>query len=245
MVFSRRMIAILLVMAVAAVGHALAEGVRDDVTEATHKFRDIRATAVVVYANENELKKMGKSYARSFEFKKATLIFKDPDKFRIEGVLGLIRITYITCGDVRTVRVPALHYGKRDDLSDEPGKIQTSLDVGIVTDSLWSRYNVRQIGTEETPSGPVIVFQLARKGDPRPNQKIWVDGKTYKLLKREKYHNEGDLKARYTYEQHRLVDGAIWIPIRTNTYNEKGILVGISELRDIKVNGNVPDSLFK
>lgn len=199
------------------------------------------ATIIGVYANQKELNKIGKSYARSHEFKKAKITFKDPDKLKMEGTVGMVKIQYIICGETRIVRIPSLRYSKRENLSDEPGKAQTSLDVGAITDGLYDTHNVKHIGTEED----VLIFQLNRKGDDRWNQKIWVENKTFKLLKREKYRKNGLLKARYCYKDHHNVDSVIWIPFRTETYTPAGKLAGASELKNVKVNEGVLDSIFK
>jgi outer membrane lipoprotein-sorting protein len=215
-----------------------------EVKAATSKFRDLQGTAVVVYKDDAELKKMGKSFARSYEFKKAEIFFKNPDKFRMEGKLGMVKIEYINSGDLRIVRVPSLRYSKKDDVGDEPGKLRASIDIGILTDSLWLHHEVRTLAKEDTPSGEVYVLELARIGDGRRNQKIWVDSK-HRILKREKYKDDGSLKARYLFKEHKLIDGVLWTPIRTETYNDKSKLVGISELRNVKVNQGLPDSKFQ
>ena len=223
---------------------ARAGDIREQVRQATSRFRDIKAEAIVTYANQRELKRMGGSYARSFEFKKAQIFFRDPDMFRMEGKLGLVSIVYITAGDLRIVRIPSIHYSKKDDVGDEPGKLHSCIDVGVVTDGLWETHNVRLVGKEDTPSGVVYVLELARIGDPRRNQKLWLDEKL-RLLKREKYHNEGTLKARYIYKDHKQMDDAVWVPSRTETYSDNGTLAGISELRKVKLNDGIPDSKFR
>lgn len=224
---------------------AAAANLQEQVKQETRKFRDMTATMLPEKINQQVLIKMGKSFSRSYEFKRATITFKDPDKFKIEGAIGLIRVQYIMNGEIRTVRIPSVHYSRKDDLSDESGKTQTCLDMGIVTDGLWASYNVRQIDTENTDSGPVIVLELARIGDPRRNQKIWVDGKNFCLLKREKYRNEGDMKVRYVYKDHKMLDGVVWAPMKTELYDRNGKLAAVSVMRNVKVNTGVSDSIFR
>lgn len=216
---------------------------REQVCQATSKFKDLTATIEPGKVNRDVLLKMGKSFARSYDFKKATVTFKDPDMLKMDGVVGMIRVQYIVHGEDRIVRIPSIHYSKREDLSDTPGKAQTCLDVGIVTDGLWSCYSVRQVGTEDTPDGEVLVLELARIGDGRRNEKIWVEAKSFKLLKDERYRNEGDLKARYIFREHRLIDG-IWVPTQIELHDKNGTLAAISEVRNIKVNTGVRDSVF-
>jgi outer membrane lipoprotein-sorting protein len=157
----------------------------------------------------------------------------------------MVRIRYITSGYNRIIRIPAIRYSKRENLRSEPGKAQTCLDIGIVTDGFWSHYIVKPVDTEHTDSGPVIVLHLTRIGDQRLTERLWIDGKTFKLLKREKYQEGGDLKARFIYKNHRNVDGVLWVPSRAETYSPAGVLAGITEYRDIRVNNNVADSEFR
>jgi len=224
---------------------AFAANLREQVCQASAKFKDMTASIVPERVNRDVLLKMGKSFARSYDFRKATVTFKDPDMLKMDGVVGLVRIQYIVHGEDRIVRIPSIHYSKREDLSDTPGKAQTCLDVGLVTDGLWSCYNIRQVGTEDTPDGEVLVLELARIGDGRRNEKIWVEAKTFRLLKREKYRNEGDIKARYIFRDHKLIDGVVWVPTRTELHDRNGTLAAISTVRDIKVNTGVRDSEFK
>jgi outer membrane lipoprotein-sorting protein len=220
--------------------------IREQVKQATQKFHDLTGTAVPVYVNQKELVKVGKSLVRSHEIKRARLSFKDPDKFRMEGTLGLINIQYITSGDCRIVRMPGLHYTKREDASDDRDMCQSCLDVGILTDSMWDSFRVTYMDTETTPSGAVYVFKLTQPDYTlQKHQKIWVDAKTFRLLKREKFGHTGKLRVRLIYTDHKLVDGVLSVPSRTETYTPEGKLAAISELRDIKVNVGLPDSLFK
>ncbi|MDO8585840.1 MAG: hypothetical protein Q7T82_02265 [Armatimonadota bacterium] len=233
--------AILITLALPAV---LAADLRQQVREATSKFRDLTVSTVSTYSNAKELARIGKSFARAHEFKNAKLKYKEPDKFKMEGTIGMVRVQYISYNDVQVVRIPKIHYSKREDVSDQPGKARSCLDLGIVTDGLWQTHEVKLLDKEETPSGVVYVLQLTRNGDPRPNQTIWIDGR-FRLLKWEKRYKGGTLKARYIFKEHQLVDGIIWVPCRTETYNVKNALAGVLETKDAKVNTNIPDSEFR
>ena len=234
-----------LVLAAVWLAPAVLADLKEDISEATRGFRDLTGTVVNVYANTRELQKIDKNFGQSYEFEKAKVTFKHPDKFRMEGYLGLVRIVYITSGYNRIVRIPAINRTKRENLRDESGKAQTCLDIGIVTDGLWLYYTVKPEDTEQTDSGPVIVLHLTRSGDPRLTERIWLDGKTFKLLKREKYEEGGDLKARFIYKNHRNVGDVLWAPSRVESYSPAGVLVAATEFRDIKVNNNVADSEFR
>ena len=220
---------------------AWAVNIKDELQAATAKFRDLTATFVSTYTNKNELSKMGKSYARSYEFKEAKLFFKDPDKFKMEGKLGMIRMEYIIAGDIRVFRVPSLHISKKEDLSKKGGKKQTCIDVGMITDGIWKTFDVRLIGED---SGTYVI-DIAPPEDPDFRQRIWVDCKDLYMCKREQYDRKGRLRARYLFKNHKRVDGVIWVAGKTEMYNRSGGLAGISELRDIKVNDGVADSEFR
>lgn len=218
-----------------------AVNLKEEIKAATSKFRDLTGTFEAKYTNKKELSKMGKSYARSYEFDKAKVFFKDPDKFKMEGTIGLVRVEYIINNDTRIVRIPGIRYSKKENLARKNGKKQTCVDVGILTDGIWGTFDVKYIGAED---GKYII-DLAPPEDPKFRQRIWIDAKNLYLCKREQYERDGDLRARYLFKDHKRLGGSIWVACRTEMYNPSGGLAGISELTNIKVNDGVSDSEFR
>ena len=215
--------------------------IRSRICQATHGFKDITLTAKVIYANQNELKKIGKDFPKSYEFKSTTVRFKAPDKMKMEGKLGMVKASIVINGDRKATVIPSVHYSKKENIAGEPHKRQTDLDIGIVTGSLWQDYIVLDSDTE----GSTYKITFARENS-RDNKHIcWIDSKTLKLLKVEKYDSGGNLKSRYIYSKHSLIDGLVWVPGRADVYNCEGKLAGSTGYENIKVNTGIPDSVFK
>src|SRR5665647_1490558 len=135
---SRLYFSVLMVMSIAfTASSAQSADVRAKIREATHGFKDVTITAKVLYTNHDELKKIGKDFPKSYEFKTTTIWYKAPDQMRIEGKLGLVKMAMIMNDHYKAISVPSIHYSRKEDISDDPHKRQTDFDLGIVTESLW------------------------------------------------------------------------------------------------------------
>lgn len=246
---SKRLHLFLPAIAILAVGPGICGAapadIRAKIREATRSFKDITLTAKVVYANQKELKKIGKDFPKSYEFKTTTIRYKAPDKMKVEGKLGMVKVVIIMNGGRKAYRVPALHIGKKEDIRDKPHKRQTDIDIGIVTDRLWHDYVVRATAAEKTPSGEVYRITFVRTNAREKSHVCWVDAKTLKLLKLDKYESDGSLKSRYLYSNHKHIGGIVWVPGRIEVYNQDGKLAGVTAYQNMRVNTGIPDSEFK
>ena len=234
---------LLIALGMLAVVTCVALDIREEIREASKGFRDLSATVVATYANMAELRKIGKDFARSYEFKEAKVFFKNPDKLRMTGKVGLVRVDYIVNGDMRIIRVPTLHVSKKDSFADDPQKRQTPLDVGVLSDAIWKEYDIEFEGEKVVDGVKQYVLFLKRKGSPR-TQRLWIESDTMRMLQREKYDNEGRLKSRLVYVASRKLDN-VWVPGKIEAYSPSGKLAGVTEYRNVKVNTNIPDSEFK
>lgn len=225
---------------------SMSQGVdlRSIIAQATRGFRDITLTCRVTYANQAELRKIGKDFGKSYEFKTTTVYFKAPDKMKIEGKLGMVGAKIVMNGNRKATVIPALRISKKEDVSDEPHKRQTDLDLGIVTDSLWRDYRVLSVSSEKVVSKQIYRVVFVRENAREKRHVAWIDGEYLKLLKLEKYESDGGLKARYLYSNHTLVGGVVWVPRRVDVYSPDGKLAGTSVYENISVNTNIPDSEF-
>jgi len=219
--------------------------VKSAISQATRGFRDVTLTCKVLYANHAELKKIGKDFNKSYEFKSTTVRFKSPDKMKMEGKLGLIKAVVVINGDRKATILPAIHYSKKENIRDKPHKRQTDIDIGIVTGSLWQDYTVTSAVEERGANGPVYKITFVRENSHEKKHICWVDAKALKLLKVEKYESDGSLKSRYIYSKHSLIDGDIWVPGRIDVYNQDGKLAGTTTYENISINTGIPDSVFK
>jgi len=218
---------------------------RSDISQATRGFKDVTLTCKVLYADHAELKKIGKDFNKSYEFKSTTVRFKSPDKMKMEGKLGLIKAVVVINGDRKATIIPTIHYSKKENIRDEPHKRQTDIDIGIVTESLWRDYIMLDNAEERGPNGAVYKLTFVRENARDKKHVCWVDARTLKLLKVEKYEGDGSLKSRYIYSKHSLVDGLIWVPGRIDVYNQHGKLAGTTAYENIRVNTGIPDSVFR
>lgn len=222
---------------------ATATDIREQVREATKGFRDLSATMVATYANKGELRKMGRDFAQSYEFETAEMVFKNPNKLKMSGKVGLVRVDFIITGEVRIIRVPSLRISKRDSLADDPRKHRTPLDVGVLADGVWREYDVKLESERVVDGRKEYVLSLTRKGTRQP-QRLWIDAETLRPVQREKYDDSGRLAVRFEYVDAQKIDG-IWVPRKIKAYSPSGKLAGVTEYRNIKVNSGVPDSEFQ
>ena len=217
--------------------------VRTRVRDATRGFRDLKMDVAIAYSNQKELAVIGKDYGKAYGFKNAELFFKVPDKFEMTARAGLVNVSYVITGDIKRIKAGLIK--KTDDISKEPHKKQTALDVGVVSDSLWKEFNVDYERKEMDGDTPVYVLSLTRSNSPSKKQYIWVSAKDFRLLKREKHESDGSLRVRYIYSGHKEYKDAVWVPGEVKVYNEHGRLAGTSCYSNVRVNTGIPDSEFK
>lgn len=209
------------------------------------KFRDLKATVVVTKSDRRELEKMGDGYAESYQFKKANICYLAPDKLRVNGTLGVMKVEFVTSGNSREVRVPSMHFRKQEDISNQPVKQISQLDVGVLTESIWDHYSVSIVNTETRGSSTVYVLKLQSltKGGKK-GQLLWVDSASLKLLQRDTLRDEGQMNVRAVFLDHKLVEG-VWIPVKTEIYNHLKGLAATTETTSISVNTGVDRKEFE
>ncbi len=224
---------------------AVQADLRDDVAHATRGFRDITVSCKVSYTNTAELKKIGKDFPKSFEFKNTTARYKVPHKMRVEGKLGLIKVALIMNGDYKSIQIPSLRIKKKQNIKDKPHERQTDFDLGLITESFWQDYVIQDTAKEKGPEGTAYKVTFIRENGPDRKHICWIDGDTYKLLKLEKYGSDGSLECKYVFSKHTSAGGVIWVPGRVDVYNPEGKLGATTLYDNIKANSDLPDSLFK
>lgn len=222
-----------------------APDVRAEVRKSTGGLRDFSYVATIVKKNDAVLKKMGKKFVQQHEIKKVQSMYKTPDKFRMEGTLGLVRVQMINTGTTRIFRVPALRMTKRDDISKQLFKKQTCLDIGLLCESAWDDFNVKYLRTEKLATGPAYIIDFVRKWENPKTYHTWVDQKTLRILKIEKKDSDGKIQAIFTFPEAKRVGGVIWAPTRMELRSQTGELAGATEFSDMKANSGLADKLFQ
>lgn len=214
------------------------------IESATKDFKDLTTTVNVKEKNKSALTKVDENYARLYEFKSATLSLKAPDKIRIDSKLGMVKFEYIIAGGKKIFRAPKVRVNKTDDYSKDPAKLQTPLDLGLVTPQLWDNRKVELLDDADAQANGEIKLKLTwLKGDMY--NLIWIDAANLWLKCFEKHDSAGNLKARVVYSNPVNAAGVIWMPTTVELYAPDGTKAGTTELSDIKINTNLPDTLFQ
>jgi len=208
----------------------------------TKDFSDLTGTVTVKEKNKAALTKVDESYARLYDFQTATLSLKAPDKIRLESKLGMVKVEYIIAGGKKIFR--ASKYRQTNDYSNDPAKLQTPLDMGLVTLQLWENRKVEVVDDADAQAKGEIKLKLTwAKGDMV--NYAWLDATNLWLKAFEKRDSRGGLMARVVYSSPVNAGGVIWIPTRVELYAPDGTKAGATELSDVKVNTNLPDKLFQ
>ncbi|MHB0999467.1 MAG: DUF4292 domain-containing protein [Armatimonadota bacterium] len=217
---------------------------KNKVAKATQGFNDISLTCKVTRANTAELKKISSDFSKRYEFKSSKVYFKSPDKMKMEGKLGMVKMAIIIDGDRKALLIPSLRYSKKENIKNEPHKRQSDFDIGIFTDSLWRDYLVTDVDTVKGSDGTAYKIVFVRDNAKDKKQICWVDADTFKLTKLERYESDGSMKVRFTYSDHKRI-GSVWVPENIDIYNADGKLAASTEYENITVNAGIPDSTFK
>lgn len=214
------------------------------VAAATKNLKDISMLGTVVNANKQAISKVDENYARLYDFKSARVMLKLPDKVRMEGKLGMVKFEYIVNGGTKIFRASPVRINKKENYSDDPAKLQSPLDVGIITPGLWEKRCVEVVDDAEAKSNGEIKLELRwLKGDMV--YFAWLDEANLWLKKLEKRDAQGNLKFRMVYSNPKNVDGVIWLPTRAEMFAPDGDRAGTTEMSDIKYNSGLSDSLFE
>ncbi|MHB1455957.1 MAG: outer membrane lipoprotein-sorting protein [Armatimonadota bacterium] len=214
-------------------------------SQATQGFKDLKLTCKVTYANIKELKKISKDFSQRYEFKTSTLMYKSPDKLKMEGKLGLVKMKIVINGDRKAFVIPSVGYSKKENLKDKPARRQSDFDIGIFSDSLWDYYNINKIENEKGSNGPVYKITFHRDNSKGKRLVCWVDAEALKLHKLETYDKNGDMQVRYTYTRHIKAGSCIWLPMKIDIYNNNESHAATVEYEDVAVNTGISDSEFK
>lgn len=221
-----------------------ADDLKARIQEATKGFQDMTAVGTVTYKDKDALAKVDSSYTRLYEFKTANVSLKMPDKLRITGKLGMVKLEYIVNGGFKIVRSPTLRINKKQDYSSDPAKLQTAFDLGLVTPVLWSNRRIEVVEDPEADANGEIKLRLQwPKGSMVYT--AWIDSKDFWLKRFEKLDDAGTLIVRMIYSNPQKIGGVIWMPLKVEMFAPDGTKAGASEYSDIKVNTGLADSLFQ
>ncbi len=214
------------------------------IEEATKGFKSVSMVGTVTYKNKKAIASIESNYARLYDFKSASISFKDPDKLRMDGKLGMVRFEYIVNGWSKIIRAPTVRFTKREDFTGDPAKLQDAFDVGLVTPALWRHRRIEVIDDAEAAARDEIKIRLHwPKGDMM--LLAWLDKEDLWLKRFEKRTGAGELQLKVLYLKPRKAGGIIWMPTTVELYASDGEKAGASEYTDIRVNTGLADSFFE
>jgi len=235
--------AILAVMIAAAAQAESADALRRRLAAASSSITDLRGTMVVAPASRSSAAEINKGVLRFLDqgFREATIYYKRPDRFRAEGKgKGGIYITYVLSGNTKQIIAPALMLKKTDDMSHDRDQKQSTLDVGFASDGLWLDNRVTVVSERK---GEIELRLVPIGTTDKRKELVWLDSRTLKVLRRERYGGTGLLKARYVYTNHRTM-GKMPVATLVKAYASDGGYAGAISYKNVRVNTRVSDALF-
>jgi outer membrane lipoprotein-sorting protein len=208
-------------------------------------LKDLTAELEVVSKNDAELKKIGKGYTDAYSMAHKTFWYKEPGKVRFEGKKGLFNVKMITAGDKKLTQYAL--YRKVEDLKKEPGQADSISDIGLLTPDWLPDHDYVWVRTEKKDGKDLDVFEFWDKRDPKYKHTMWVDPQTKTIVEHIAHHRAKKLKGfkkRFVFSNVKQING-VWVPTEVTVYSTDNKAAGTMRYNSIKVNTNLPDSLFK
>lgn len=216
----------------------------DELRSKLTTFKDITMSVEVVYKDKKVLDTMDERLRRAYEFSKAKVWFKMPYSTVIEGTIGVLKARLITTDKIFILRVPGLRFSKKEDISDDPTKRQTALDIGILTPQVFTDDTAELL--PEDPKHPgLLVIDLMPPKKGSSIRRIWVDPKEVRLVQMEKRRPNGRVLGTFVYMNHEKFCENLWVPKRVEVRSPEGKLAAALEAKDIKVDSGLSDDLFE
>ncbi|NLN74892.1 MAG: hypothetical protein GX139_01080 [Armatimonadetes bacterium] len=211
------------------------------VKTAESKLNDVKAEMVITSANKGNVMDLGEGYSEILNLQKGVISYKKPDKLRMDGFAQGIKASFIQNGYKKLVLASMIR--KTEDLKDKPGKRLDTLDFGFLSSRLWVDNTVSITSTDK--SGTVqLKFVPKTGGQSKRHDRVWMDPKTLRIIKREKYRGSGEMRVRYIYSAHKNMAGNLPIATTSTLYNTAGEKLGTVTYKSVQHNVGLADSLF-
>lgn len=210
-------------------------------------LKSLEAILHITSSSSEVLAHIGPDFARNYAIHKLLLLYKAPDKLRLDGqstAFGDAVLIYN--GPYRFYAVPKLHLRKKEDLTDHPVQRQSLLEyVGLITPETLDFMQAHFVQTDDKDGHQLLVFDLHYIHHPNSTYyRIWLDPQTHLVVKREWYSSDGKLKAAFCYLMPRQVAPSLWIPTHIQVRDADGNLAADTELEKIRVDEPLSDELF-
>ncbi|CCW34155.1 hypothetical protein CTKA_00839 [Chthonomonas calidirosea] len=210
-------------------------------------LKSLEAILHITSSNSEVLAHIGPDFARNYAIHKLLLLYKAPDKLRLDGqstAFGDAVLIYN--GPYRFYAVPKLHLRKKEDLTDHPVQRQSLLEyVGLITSETLDFMQAHFVQTDDKQGHQLLVFELHYIHHPNSTfYRIWLDPEKHFVVKREWYSADGKLKAAFCYLMPRQVAPSLWIPTHIQVRDAEGNIAADTELEKIRVDEPLSDELF-
>jgi len=160
---------------------------------------------------------------------------------RYDGYTSGMKVTYIQNGYTKLVLASMVRY--KSDVKNAPGKRQDTLDLGFLSSRLWSDNIVTAVSTDK--QGIVkLKFDPKYGGNDKRHDFVWVDPRTLKMIKREKYRGSGELRISMVYKAYASLTKGLPIATVLTMHDPDGNLLGTVTYKAIKLNVRLSDSIF-
>lgn len=216
----------------------------DDIVQKA--FKDATFTARLISSDQNELKKINRDFAASYRFGTTTAWLKEPNMLKLRSKVEDTDVEFLLVGPIRKYSVPRIKLSKTEDLKNAPGKRQTTLDFGLITPALFKDLFVASYIRTDRESGD-LVFDLTYEKpryDDTSRQRCFIDKEKRYVTKRVWFNQEGRQLATFTYSKPKFENG-VWFPTNCVVKNVDDKVAGVTEYQSVKLNSNLPDSIFK
>jgi outer membrane lipoprotein-sorting protein len=211
-------------------------------------FQDITFTGRAVKASQPELRKISPDFETSYRFlgSEVHAEIKEPFMLRMDSNVEDTVVQYIENGGRRVFRIPRSRISKIEDVANAPGKRQTPLDFGILTNSLFETlFDGAYVRTDRETG--TLVFDLTYKHpafSDTSRQRVWVDAEKRYVTKRVWFAQDGHEMATFLYQDPKLQNG-IWFPSRAIVKNVDDAVAGVTEYTKVVVNSGLSDRPFQ
>ncbi len=203
-------------------------------------FADV-SFSVKVTGDKKIIDDQGDKYEEVLNMKNSTIKYKKHNKIRVQGKLQGINVLAVQNGYMR--KLAGGIFNVKGDKKNDPGQRQNSLDVGFLSSAIWTDNKV----TVVSEAGGVVKLKVdpIYGGNDKRHDFIWVDTKTLKLVKRERYNGAGELRNMFEYKEYTTLAPNYYMATKSLGYNGKKKYMGTTVYSNVKVNQKLADSLFK
>jgi len=229
---------------VAVAGSAFAvtsSDILSKVKAAEAAVKDVRAEMGIESADKGSVSDMGSGYSDILKLQKGVISWKAPDMFRMDGYARGIKASFVQNGYKKLVLASMIR--QTEDLTNKPGKRIDSLDFGFLSSKLWKDNAITVVSIAKNG---IVQLKLDPKsgGQDKRHDFVWVDPKTLRVTKREKYTGDGKLRVRYAYSEFEVLAGKLPIATTSTLFGPTGDRLGTVAYSNVKANVGLADSFF-